>query len=202
MIFHIRKASAEDAPFLAETIMKAIGAELCENLGGGREYIPKVRRLFSELAAVTNTQYSFTNGLIAVDESGKYLGAVIAYEGSRLHELRTAFINKANELLGWNVTDEDAENWEDETNEREVYIDSLYVVEEFRKHGIATALINKVIDNFAPLKKPYGILVEPENSGARRLYEKLGFREDGINRFCNVPMTHLTLKTTVQKESE
>lgn len=192
----IREGRPEDAGFLAETVMQAIGDELCAGLGDGPENVPVVRKLFADLAAMPRSQYSYTNALIAEDADGVPIGAVIAYEGSRLHDLRPAFLHKANELLGWNVTPEEAEKWEDEANADEIYIDSLYVRPEYRNQGLATTLIEAIIEKFADSAKPYGLLVEPENRRARRLYEKLGFHQDGINRFCGVPMHHLTRKPT------
>lgn len=193
MEIKIRKAGIEDAPFLAETVMKAIGDELSDNLGGGAGNLHRVRRLFTELASSKDSQYSYTNALIAENEEGTPAGAVIAYDGARLRTLRRSLLLKANELLGWNVTEEETEQWEDEAGPNEFYIDSLYVREEFRNHGIASALIFAVMDGYKEFGKPFGILVEPENTVARRLYEKLGFHKDGVNHFCGVPMDHLTI---------
>lgn len=194
----IRKARKEDATFLAETVMQAIGDDLCRGLAGGSDCFDNVERLFRELAAVEASQYSYTNALVAEDNDRSPAGAIIAYDGARLRSLRTSFIEKANELLGWNITESEAENWEDEAGPDEVYIDSLYVKKEYRNRGIATALIESVAEQFRDAGKPLGILVEPENVAARRLYENLGFRFNGINRFCGTPMHHLLKPGTFQ----
>lgn len=186
----IRRGVREDAPFLAETVMGALGEELCRGLGQGD--LKAVDKVFSELSSMEASQYSFTNAWVAEDGRGHKLGALIAYDGARLHKLRKAFIRLANRYLGWHVTEEDAENWEDETSPDEFYIDSLYVIPEMRGHGVATALIDEVIRSNASVGKPFGILVEPDNENAYRLYRKKGFVQDGLNRFCGVPMHHLT----------
>lgn len=193
----IRKAKKEDAPFLAKTVMEAIGPELSEGLAEGKENLPKVEKLFTDLASATDSQYSFLNALIAEDEeTGETIGAIISYDGARLRELRAAFIREANRTLGWNVSEEDSENWEDECGADEIYIDSLYIDPAYRKMGIATRLINEVIARNKNIGKSYGILVEPSNEKAYRLYRSLGFQPAGINRFCRVPMHHLQLRNS------
>ncbi len=57
-------------------------------------------------------------------------------------------------------------------------IETLAVDEQYRKGGIATALVNRVFDLFRQTGVDYVSLAVPvEEAGARRLYEKFGFRE-------------------------
>ena len=189
----IRKAKKRDAEFIGTTVAEAIGPEICRDLAEDKD-VSIVYRLFSELAARDDSQYSYRNALMAENDKGEVVGAIVAYDGANLIELRKAFIEKANELLGWSMTPEDAEDWEPETNAGEVYIDSLYVTPEYRKRGVASALINGVIEEHKGKVKPFGILCEPENQRAYRLYTKLGFEKDGVNRFAGVPMNHLRLQ--------
>ena len=190
--FMIREGIKDDASFIGKTITEAMGHELCVDLAEGEENLDKVLKLFSDLAATDSAQYSYKNALIAVDKKGNRIGAIIGYDGARHREMRKDFLAKANELLGWNVTVEEADNWEPETNSREIYLDSLYVVPEHRKQGIATSLIKAAIKRYENLGKPFGLLVEPHNNKAKKLYEQLGFREDGTNNFCGEPMIHLS----------
>lgn len=193
----IRPATPSDAPFIGETVTGALGPEISAELAGGAERIDIVVRLFSELAARDDAQYSYRNTLVATDCEGNALGAIIAYDAADLVEMRKFFIDKANELLGWSVTYEDAENWEAEASPGEFYLDSLYIVPEYRHRGIGSALIRAAVDRFSHLGKPFGLLCEPENINAYRLYESLGFRRDGTNSFCGTPMYHLTLQKTL-----
>lgn len=189
--FVIRNAVIEDASFLGKTVTQAIGEELCAGLSGGVDRLPLVLRLFTELAAMPNSQYSYTNAFIALSKSGERVGAVIAYDGADLYRLREAFISKAAELLGWSFEENGKRNIDDETDAGEIYIDSLFVLPEYRCQGIASSLIQTVIHKFKLAHKPIGLLVEPDNSNALKLYLNLGFKEIGINRFFGTPMIHL-----------
>ena len=188
----IRSGIPEDAPFIGKTITEAMGLELCVGLAEGEENLPNVLKLFTDLAATETAQYSYKNTLVAVDKNGKRIGAIIGYDGAGLREMRKDFIAKANELLGWNVTVEEADNWEPETNSNEIYLDSLYVIPEYRNRGIASSLIKAVIEKYVKIGKPFGLLVEPNNSKAHKLYKELGFKDDCVNNFCGEPMIHLS----------
>ena len=186
----IRKGKIEDAPFLAEVVMEAVGEELCISLAGSKARLPLVTKLFTTLAADSNSQYSYNNAFIAVDADDKPLGGIIAYDGAQLHELRKAFVREANRILGWNVTEEDAERWGDEADKDEIYIDSLYVVAEARKQGVATALLNAVEKKYEESGKPLGLLVEPDNLNAIETYRHWGFKKVGVSNFFETPMIH------------
>ena len=188
----IRKGVKEDAPFIGKTITEAMGHELCVGLAEGEENLPNVVKLFTDLAATETAQYSYKNTLIAVDKEDKRIGAIIGYDGAGLREMRKDFISKANELLGWNVTMEEADTWETETNSNEIYLDSLYVIPEYRNRGIASSLIKAAMEKYINIGKPFGLLVEPHNTKAHKLYKDLGFKEDGVNNFCGEPMIHLS----------
>ena len=188
----IRPGRKDDAPFIGKTITEAMGHELCVGLAEGEENLPNVLRLFTDLASTETAQYSYKNTLVAVDEDDKRIGAIIGYDGAGLREMRKDFISKANELLGWNVTMEEADTWETETNSNEIYLDSLYVIPEYRNRGIASSLIKAAMEKYRNIDKPFGLLVEPHNTKAHKLYKELGFKEDGVNNFCGEPMIHLS----------
>lgn len=187
----IREGRIEDARFLAKVVTEAVGRELCIGLAGSEERLPLVEELFVRLAADTCSQYSYKNALIATTEDGYYAGGIIAYDGARLHQLRRAFAREAKEILGWNVTEEESENWDDEAEPGEVYIDSLYVIPRFRKGGVASAMLKEVEKIFTDIQKPLGLLVEPENHEALQTYLHWGFRKVGISNFFDTPMIHM-----------
>lgn len=187
----VREGRIEDAEFLATVVTEAIGRELCIGLAGSEDRLPLVTELFTRLAADPDSQYSYRNSLVATDKDGIHAGGIIAYDGARLHLLRKAFAREANRVLGWNVTEEEAENWDDEADADEIYIDSLYVVPEFRKQGVASALLKGIEDRFAMTSKPLGLLVEPENNRALQTYIHWGFRRVGISNFFRTPMIHM-----------
>lgn len=189
--FVIRPGRKEDASFIGKTITEAMGHELCVGLAEGEKNLPKILKLFTDLASTETAQYSYKNTLIAFDKEDKRIGAIIGYDGAGLREMRKDFITKANELLGWNVIMEEADNWEPETNSNEIYLDSLYVIPEYRNQGIASSLIKAAIERYRGIGKPFGLLVESHNNKAHKLYKELGFKEDGVNNFCGEPMIHL-----------
>ena len=187
----IREGRITDAPFLATVVTEAMGEELVLGLAGNSNRIPLVKELFERLGADPASQYSYRNSLIATTEQGEPIGGIIAYDGDDLHKLRRAFVREANDILGWNVTEEESENWGDEASPDEIYIDSLYVVPGLRKKGVASALLKGVEKKFAGTSKPLGLLVEPENHPAFHIYTHWGFRPVGESDFFRTPMIHM-----------
>lgn len=184
----IRPAVVGDAPFIAQVVMGAIGDDICVSMAGGRERLPLVYELFTRLAASDSAQYSYLNTLVAVTDSGDYAGAIVSYNGARLHELRPAFVAAANDLLGWGIADSD---FEDETTADEVYLDSLMVLPQHRGRGVATSLIRAAMESHKTLGKPFGLLVDYDNPDARSLYVRLGFEPVGSRHFAGVLMEHM-----------
>lgn len=191
MDIKIRPAKKEDAPFIGKVVAGAIGEELCKELSPNGDDCDVVLRMFSELAAREDSQYSYKNALIAENDNFERVGGIVGYDGADLIELRKRFIDKANEHLGWNVTYKDAERWEAETNESEFYLDSLFVIPEYRHSGLGSLLIKSMIEKNESKGKPFGLLCDPDNMNALKLYERLGFRRDGYNSFCGTRMIHL-----------
>lgn len=193
MKIEIREGRPQDADFISKVVTEAIGEELILGLAGSRGRIPLVKKLFSALGADSNSQYSYTNTLVAVNELSVPVGGIIAYDGAGLHELRRAFVREANAILGWEVTEEEAENWGDEADSGEIYIDSLYVDPDARRHGVATALLKGVENKFRYSGKPLGLLVEPSNDTALKAYSRWGFKKKGISNFFQTPMIHMQM---------
>lgn len=187
----IKEGKKEDAAFLAKVVTEAVGPELCEGLAKGKQNIPRVMELFTTLASRKDSQYSHNNAFIAISDAGLPLGGIIAYDGARLQGLRRAFFQEANRILGWNVTEKEADNWENEADAGEIYIDSLFVVPEARGKGVASALLKAVEEKYTDSGKPLGLLVDPENTRALRTYRHWGFRNAGLSNFFATPMIHL-----------
>lgn len=190
MEFRIRQATPEDAPFITMTIYEAIGRDHVLQMAGNSARLPLVERVFSNLASMENSQYSYRNTLIVETTGGESVGAVISYDGADLRTLRKAFIREANSVLGWNLKEE---NFSDETSPDELYLDSLMVVPKYRGLGLATMLIEEVKKKAEAINKPVGLLVDYNNDNARALYKKSGFRSVGTRPFAGIPMDHLQL---------
>ena len=61
-----------------------------------------------------------------------------------------------------------------------LFVDELYVLEEYRRRGTAAALVQRVCALAGELGyRGVRLLVRSENEGARALYRRLGFREEG-----------------------
>ena len=190
MEFTIRQARREDAAFIARAVLTAIGDELTVHMAGGADRVPLVREVFTNLAAMDVSQYSYRNTLIAEGPDGKAAGAVVCYDGARLYELREAFVNEVNRLLGWNTTQAE---FTDETSADEVYLDSLMVVPEYRRRGLGAMLIAEAGKKAAEAGKPLGLLVDFDNPNAKRLYTGVGFVSVGTRPFAGKEMEHLQL---------
>lgn len=184
----IERAKREDAPYIARGIAVAL------HLGQEDSAIPVSttadteiwHRIFSSLAAMKNSQYSYRNTYKAVDPDGNILGIIISYDGARLHELREAFFNEVRKVTG-----KEPEPFADETDPSEWYIDSFAVWPEHRGRGIGRMLLYAAKREASAKGKPAGLLVDKANSGARYLYESVGFRHVGDRPFIDVMMDHL-----------
>lgn len=187
----LRSAQKQDAGWIADGIMAAVGDELVDEIanGYGRNM---VKRVFTELAEMENSQYSYRNSIIAETPEGEVAGIVVAYDGKILIEARRLFFKLAKDLLHWDIYDmvEDGEP-EVETDPSEFYLDSLAVRPQFRNHGVATKLIKEVEKRAAEVGKPVGLLCAEHNDTARPLYEKLGFKEIGKRPFAGELMSHM-----------
>ena len=100
--------------------MMAMTDECCLNLAGKGRTLDDFRRLMERLASEAGTQYSYRNTLLAVTAGGEVAGAIVSYDGARLHGLREAFIEGARRELGV-----DHSGMDDETAPGEWYLDSL-----------------------------------------------------------------------------
>lgn len=188
MEYTITEACRKDATMIAEGIMSAIGEEICIELGGGRDHLTEVKRLFTELAEKETSQYSYRNTLVAKDETGKTAGVIVVYDGALLHTMRQDFVNKYNEIFNGNMLENELD---EETTSDEIYIDTLMVRPEYRRQGIGALLIEGAAKKFSDSGKPLGLLVDYTNQKARKLYSKVGFEGKGMRKFCGVEMEHM-----------
>lgn len=187
----IRQGRKGDAENIAEAIMMAVGEELVEEIGNGKGR-EAVKEVFTRLAEMEDSQYSYRNALVAETSAGQTAGIVVAYDGEILLAARRLFFRLAKELLGWDIFEmvPDGEP-EVETDPSEYYLDSLAVWPQYRGRGISTALIEAVENRARLVGKPVGLLCAEENQSARRVYEHLGFREIGKRPFAGEVMAHL-----------
>ena len=102
----------------------------------------------------------------------------------------------ADGALTWQVPEEaraEAAKMDDETQAGELYLDSLAVMPEYRRRGIAKLLIEKTKEKAISLGLPcVGLLVDQENPSGEALYSSVGFRYANDNMWGGHPMKHLT----------
>ena len=181
----IRKATIEDSAFIAKAILLALGMNL-DNLEEESNWGDDSLILFENLARREDSQYSYKNTLVC-EVAGEIAGVLIAYDGAMLSPLREALFNEIEQMNLVSVT-----GLGDETEPGEYYIDSLTVFEEFRCKGVATNLINRVVEEARKRNiQKVGLLVDKENPNAAKLYTKLGFKYVKDKMFLGHDMEHL-----------
>ena len=140
-----------------------------------------------DLVERTDTQYSYLNTLVALSDDDELAGICVSYDGASLLRLRKPFIDESLKRFGM-----DHSNMKPETEEGELYLDSLCVDANFRHCGVGTALLKASIDKARRLKLPkVGLLVDKGNPKAERLYRSLGFEYVGDSEWGGHPMRHL-----------
>lgn len=183
----LRPGRPEDAPQIARLIITAMTDECCRHFYGEQHTTDDFLRLMTRLVSGRNTQYSYENTICATDGDGRIVGISVSYDGSRLYELRQAFIDGALQEFGL-----DHSGMSPETQAGELYLDSLAVLPEYRGQGIATLLLEATVEKARRTGAgPLGLLVDKGNPNAERLYNKVGFRYVGDNEWGGHAMRHL-----------
>ena len=187
----IRQGRPEEAERIAELIIMAMTEECCLHFCGPNHDIRDFHRVMSSLVARPDTQYSYSNTLVAVeaDAPDSIIGICVSYDGALLHQLRQPFIDAAKQE--WNM---DHCSIPDETQAGELYLDSLAVDPTYRGRGIAKLLLQASIEKSRALGLPStGLLVDVGNPKAELLYNKVGFLYAGTNSWGGHGMKHFVL---------
>ena len=183
--FSIVTATKTQAAEIATLIMAAMDHDCCLNFAGPHHDLSDFHRMLTELVASDVSQYSYRNTLAAVTRQGDLAGICVAYDGHDLHRLRQAFVEAAGRHLG-----RDFSGMDDETSSGEYYIDSLAVKSEYRRRGVASALLHAVIAAHGH-HQPVGLLVDQGNPQGEKLYQRIGFRVVGETAWGGHPMRHM-----------
>lgn len=186
MTVNIVNARAEEASIIAKMIMEAMNHECCKWFAGSHHSLQDFHRLMKRLVEQEDSQYSYRNTLVAKTKDNTIVGICVSYEGSKLHELRRAFIEGAKQSFGIDHSD-----MPDETQSGELYIDSLCTDKNCRGRGIASKLLLATIEKGRMLHLPTGLLVDKGNPKAEKLYSRLGFQYVDDNEWGGHPMRHL-----------
>lgn len=161
----LRKATAHDARFIAENVLRALHIE--ETDDSHIEHLAGISRR-------EDTLYSWRNATIALYD-GVPAGMMVAYDGARYRSMRDITFPMIRIYVG-----DDYFKMDDEAAPGEFYLDSLSVLPEFRRRGIASALIQEMFRQRDQAGIPLAtIAVDPDNDTAYRLYTRSGFSRDG-----------------------
>lgn len=187
-MIEIREATKEQAAEIARLIMVAMTDDCCLHFCGVGYGLDDFRQMMTSLVEREDSQYSYRNTLVAMADH-EVVGIAVSYDGARLHELRQAFIQAAKLCIG-----KDHSGMDDETQAGELYLDSLAVLPEYRRQGIAKRLLHATKDKANKMSLPcVGLLVDKGNPAGEALYASVGFRYANDSEWGGHPMKHLVL---------
>lgn len=188
-MINIQEATKEQSADIARLIMMAMTDDCCLYFCGDGYGLEDFRRMMVTLVQREDSQYSYRNTLVALDRD-KVVGVAVSYDGGRLHELRQAFIEEARKYIGKNHSSMD-----DETLAGELYLDSLAVLPEHRRRGIAKKLLMATKKRADRIGLPVGLLVDKGNPIGEVLYTFVGFRYVDDSQWGGHFMKHLVWET-------
>ena len=187
-MIEIREATKAQAADIARLIMMAMTDDCCLHFCGVGYGLDDFRQMMTSLVEREDSQYSYRNTLVALADH-EVVGIAVSYDGGRLHELRQAFIQAAKLCIG-----KDHSGMDDETQAGELYLDSLAVLPEYRRQGIAQRLLHATKDKANKMSLPcVGLLVDKGNPAGEALYASVGFRYANDSEWGGHPMKHLVL---------
>ncbi len=187
-MIEIKAANKEQSAAIARMIMMAMTDECCLYFCGEGYGLDDFYVLMTRLVEREDSQYSYKNTLVAMD-NGQVVGIAVSYDGGCLHALRRAFIEAAKESLG-----KDHSGMDDETQAGELYLDSLAVLPAYRRKGIARRLLLATKERANSMGLPcVGLLVDHGNPAGEALYAAVGFSYANDNQWGGHPMKHLIL---------
>jgi len=188
MMIEIQAASKRQAAEIAHLIMMAMTDDCCLHFCSEGYELEDFRRMMTLLVEREDSQYSYKNTYVALD-GDRVVGIAVSYDGGRLHELRRAFLTLALEYIG-----KDHSGMDDETQAGELYLDSLAVLPEYRRQGIASRLIKATKERAERMGLHcVGLLVDKGNPIGEALYASVGFRYANDSHWGGHEMKHLVL---------
>ncbi len=187
-MIEIREAIKSQAAEIASLIMTAMTDDCCLYFCGEGYGLEDFRKMMTMLVEHEDSQYSYRNTMVAMD-ADKVVGISVSYDGGRLHELRHSFIEAAKEHIG-----KDHSGMDDAKQAGELYLDSLAVLPEYRRQGIARRLLlaTKQRANLLGLPR-VRLFVNKDTPVGEALYTSVGFQYVNDNQWGGHPMKHLIL---------
>lgn len=185
----IRKATPVDADFAAELIYEAIG-DVAHTLTGTTDPHEAIR-IMSQFFAQSGNRLSYENAVIAMDED-KPMGLALFYHGSQTEKLDRPFVEHVERVTG------KAPHLVKEARDDEFYLDTVVVRGEYRGKGIGTVLLEAFEkESVRRGHEKMAMLVDEENQRARKLYESIGYRQDGTVMVSGHLFSHMVKNLAV-----
>ena len=187
-MIEIREATKSQAADIAWLIMMAMTDDCCLHFCGVGHGLEDFYKMMTSLVECEDSQYSYRNTLVAMADN-RVVGIAVSYDGGKLHQLRQAFIKAAKEYIG-----KDHSGMDDETQAGELYLDSLAVLPEYRRQGIAQCLLSATKEKADNMELPcVGLLVDKGNPAGEALYASVGFQYVNDSEWGGHSMKHLVL---------
>lgn len=182
----IRKAKIEDSKIIAEYMMLAMKDIVYRFIG--ENSMVRATQVLEYLISKEATQYSYENCWV-VESNEKVIAVANIYDGAKLQELRKPVAEVIKSMFNRDFSPED------ETEAGEFYIDCVGVNPGEQGIGIGSKIFEFLIDEYVYKNhKTLGLLVDKDNSDAKRLYLKLGFMIIGEKILTGKRMDHLQFK--------
>ncbi|MED4585594.1 GNAT family N-acetyltransferase [Brevibacillus choshinensis] len=185
----IRKATPTDADFAAPLIYEAIG-DVAHTLTGTAEADVAIR-IMSEFFAQTGNRLSYENAVIAMDKD-KPIGLALFYHGSQTDKLDSPLVEHVERETG------KTPHIVKEARDDEFYLDTVVVRGEYRGKGIGKDLLRAFEKESE--RRGYdkiALLVDEENHRARKLYESIGYQQDGTIMLSGHLFSHMVKNLAV-----
>jgi ribosomal protein S18 acetylase RimI-like enzyme len=182
----IRQAVKNDYPFIADYLLMAMEDIVYAFIG--KQDAQAAKAFLAHFVQQENNQYSYQNCLVA-EENNTIIAAVNLYDGAKLNDLRAPIITYVRNHFNPHF------NPEDETQAGEFYIDCIAVHPDYQGQGIATKMLQHLIQDYTINQKhTLGLLVEVDKHTAKKLYLKLGFEPVGNKTLVGKQLDHLQIK--------
>lgn len=167
----MRPAQPTDAPVVLELMYTAIG-DIAHTLTGTNDKEQSLLALRSFFEQ-TGNRISYENVWVE-ERDQQVIGFVLSYHGSQIASLDAPLIQHVQER------GQDATGIVPEAREDEYYLDSLAVDARYQGQGIGTILIEAFEKRAQQLgHSKVMLIVDTANPKAKKLYERLGYTEDG-----------------------
>lgn len=176
----IRKGLPGDAEVIAKAVFEAMGI---------KDVSPLLMKALTDICGMEDTLYSYNNTDIALCD-GRPAGVLISYDGADYNDMANRTFSLVAKAMG-----KEKLNPGTETGPGEYYMDSLYVLPEFRGRSIGKILME---NGFEEIKSKgftrVTLLVDIVKPWLHKLYGSVGFVMESEVMFFGEPFYKMAKK--------